>query len=253
MSLFLLKINNQDVNLSPQKFQIDISYKKKASIDDKNFKARKQLKSLQNINQKQLSLQELFDDDRQFIVTGVMHLASMNLTDSDMPMIIKKIFGEHKTKCIGLNFRHNSFTSVGVKMLAYALLAAQTQLKYLNFSNNMNIGDVAIEDLVLLFKKTGSIAFLALSNTGMTDRGVRLIADLLCNVSGDSCCPPLEKLYLSFNELITDESLEALLEILERNHTLKRFSVQYCRLSDEARQTLREASKKKNQEFDMSE
>ncbi|CAF4007775.1 unnamed protein product [Rotaria sordida] len=81
-----------------------------------------------------------------------------------------------------------------------------------------------------------------LSNTGITDRGVRLLADLLCDVDADtdSCCSSLEKLYLSFNTSITDESMEALLQIIEQNRTLKLLSVQYCSLSDQARQLLRE-------------
>ncbi|CAF4789040.1 unnamed protein product [Rotaria sp. Silwood1] len=156
------------------------------------------------------------------------------MTDDDMQMVVEKIFGQQKTKCTGFILRDNALTSIGMKMFVDALLATRTKLKYLNLSNNPNVGDVGIEHLVYLLKKTRSITFLALSNTGITDRSVRLLADLLCDVDvdadNDSYCPHLEKLYLSFNESITDESMEALLQILQQNRTLKLFSVQYCSL-----------------------
>ncbi|CAF3064172.1 unnamed protein product, partial [Rotaria sp. Silwood2] len=172
---------------------------------------------------------------------GVMNLSSMNITDNDMSLVIEKVFGKRKTKCTGFILRDNNLTSVGVKMFVDALTETRVKLKYLNLSNNSNVGDQGIEYLVNLFKKSRSITFLALSNTGMTDRSVRLLADLLCDVDADSTCPPLEKLYLSFNEFITDDSMEALLQILHQNRTLQVLSVQYCHLSEGVRRILREA------------
>ncbi|CAF1186911.1 unnamed protein product [Rotaria sp. Silwood1] len=131
------------------------------------------------------------------------------MTDDDMQMVVEKIFGQQKTKCTGFILRDNALTSIGMKMFVDALLATRTKLKYLNLSNNPNVGDVGIEHLVYLLKKTRSITFLALSNTGITDRSVRLLADLLCDVDvdadNDSYCPHLEKLYLSFNEFCQND------------------------------------------------
>ncbi|CAF4417827.1 unnamed protein product [Rotaria sp. Silwood2] len=75
----------------------------------------------------------------------------------------------------------------------------------------------------------------------MTDYGVRLLADVLCGVNDDSICPSLEKLHISFNKLITDQSIEALIQIIEQNQTLKLLSLQYCSLSDKVRRKLRKA------------
>ncbi|CAF2781906.1 unnamed protein product [Rotaria sp. Silwood2] len=177
----------------------------------------------------------------------------MNLTDNDIPSIIQQALGK-KTKCTGLLLRDNALTSLGVKMLVDALLATPKKLKYLSFSNNSAIGDVGIQHLVRLLKTNRSIIFLAIPNTGMTDHGVRLLADVLSDIDDASSCSSLEKLHISFNKLITDESLEAIIQILERNKTLKELSMQSCSLSDEARSQLRQTSTKtKKKKFSLSE
>ncbi|CAF4672702.1 unnamed protein product [Rotaria sp. Silwood2] len=138
-------------------------------------------------------------------------------------------------------------------MLVDTLISSRTKLKYLSFSNNPNIGDKGIEYLTNLLQKNRSITFLALPNTGMTDYGVRLLADVLCGVNDDSICPSLEKLHISFNKLITDQSIEALIQIIEQNQTLKLLSLQYCSLSDKVRRKLRKAVTKKKKKFSLSE
>ncbi|CAF1260429.1 unnamed protein product [Rotaria sordida] len=184
-----------------------------------------------------------------------MNLSSMNLTDSDIPSIVQRAFYENKTKCIGLILRDNALTSIGVKILVDALIATRTKLKYLSFSNNPEIGDEGIEYLANLLQKSRSITFLAIPNTGITDRGIRLLADILCGVDADSTCPPLEKLHISFNKSITDESMEPLIQIIEQNQTLKLLSLQHCSLSDNVRRKLKQAStkKKKKKKFTLKD
>lgn len=200
------------------------------------------LKPLKDPNKKPLSLEEKLKHDHEWHVLGIMNLSAMNLTDSDMPFIIQKAFQDNRTKCTGLILRDNGMTSDGVKMLIDALLAERTKLKALSLSNNSKIGDEGIEHLVRLFKKNRSINFLALPNIGMTDYGVRLLANLLCEIEPDSRCPPIEKLYISFNKSITDESTKAVVQILEQNRTLKVLSVVQCSFSEEARQVLKVAA-----------
>jgi hypothetical protein len=88
----------------------------------------------------------------------------------------------------------------------------------------------------------------------MTDRGVRLLADVLCGADPESTIPaPLQKLYISFNKEITDESLEPLLQILEQNRKLKVLSLEHCSLSDKAHQILRQAAiKLKKKKFSLT-
>ncbi|CAF3388606.1 unnamed protein product [Rotaria socialis] len=213
-----------------------------------------QLNLSKDTGQKLVSLEEKLAENQELNIIGIMNLSSMNLTDDDIPSILQRAFVEQKKKCIGLILRDNGLTSVGVRMLVDALLATRTKLAYLSFSNNAAIGDRGIEHLARLLQTNRSITFLASPNTGMTDRSVRLLADILCNVDPKSSCSPLEKLHISFNKSITDESLEALTQILEQNQTLKVLSVQHCGLSDKGRRRLRHASaKKKKKKFSLSE
>jgi hypothetical protein len=86
----------------------------------------------------------------------------------------------------------------------------------------------------------------------MTDHGVRLLADVLYGVDGDSSCAPIEKLYVSFNRSITDASMEVILQILGHNSTLKLFSDQHCSLSDRARRVLKKlGTKMKKRKFSL--
>jgi hypothetical protein len=250
-------------------------------------------------NLKNTLLEDKLAHDIEFDVIGILNLSSMNMTDDHIPMIIQRAFCGERKKCIGLNLHENAITSNGVKMIVDAMLATRSSLKHLNFSNNPDIGDVGIQHLIRLLQNNRTITFLALPNTGITDRGVRRLANLLCGVpqpadllvdvarptdilynirrsadvqqTADVVCdadtdssansavppspiPPLEKLYIPFNKLITDKSLEAILQILEQNHTLKVLSLQHCGLSDKARKRLRlVGAKMKKKKFSLSE
>ena len=198
-------------------------------------------------------MEDKLADDHELDIIGILNLSSMNLTDYDVPVIIQRALWEQK-KCIGIILRDNALTAIGVKMLVDELLMAKTKLKYLGLSNNIGITDTGIEHLARLLKESRSMTFLSLLNTGITNRGVRMLADVLCGVDPDASRPPLEKLYISFNKAITDESMEALLEILEKNETLKILCLQNCGLSDRARRRLRHmAAKKKKRKFSLTE
>lgn len=178
----------------------------------------------------------------------------MNLTDQDVPAILQRAFRSKKKSCIGLILRDNALTSVGVKLLVDRLLVSSVHFRYISLSNNVGVKDAGIEQLARLVRKSRSLTFLALPDTGMTDRGVRLLADALCNTAEKSSSAPLEKLYISFNKLITDESVPALTEILQNNQTLKVLSLQHCSLSEKARQRLRQVGlKKKKRKFSLVE
>ena len=70
----------------------------------------------------------------------------------------------------------------------------------------------------------------------------------------DASRRPLEKLHISFHKAITDESMKALLEILEKNETLKIICLQNCGLSERARRRSRHmAAKKKKRKFNLTE
>jgi Ran GTPase-activating protein (RanGAP) involved in mRNA processing and transport len=166
---------------------------------------------------------------------------------------MQRVFRKEKKKYTNLVLRDNALTSMGVKILVDELLTTPTCLRNLGLSSNPGIRDASVEHLVRLLQESRSITLLALHNTGITNRGVRLLADVLCDTNTNSSSV-LEKLYISFNKLITDQSLEALIQILKQNQTLKVFSLQHCSLSDKARRRLRQIGiKKKKRKFSLSE
>ncbi|CAF4370917.1 unnamed protein product, partial [Rotaria sp. Silwood2] len=254
-SLSKLKVNKSGSNESLQENVSNVSSRKNKHIeDDINLTSGEEFNLSEDPNSKVISLEEKLADKRELDILGIMNLSSMNITDDDMILIIPRVFYDNKSKCIGLILRDNALTSTGVKMLVDTLISSRTKLKYLSFSNNPNIGDKGIEHLINLLQKNRSITFLALSDTGITDHGVRLLADVLCCVDTDSSCPPLEKLHISFNKSITDQSFEALIQIIEQNQTLKLLSLQHCSLSDKKRRRLRKAViKTKKKRFSLSE
>ncbi|UJR07523.1 hypothetical protein I4U23_011811 [Adineta vaga] len=204
------------------------------SLDETNN--TKDVLSPVDIEQKLTRLKDKLANDNELKMTGILNLSSMNLIDNDLPLIIQEIFYRQENNCTGLILRNNFFSSNGIKILVDDLLLTKTNLKCLCLSNNRDIGDKAIEHLIRLLQKNPSLTLLALPQTGITDYGVRLLADVLCEFNLS-----LEKLDISFNRFITDQSLEALLDIVGQHQTLKELSIQYCSLSDEALQDLKDA------------
>jgi len=184
-----------------------------------------------------------------------MNLSSMNLTDRDVPMIIQRAFRNKERKCFGLNLRDNALTSNGIKTLVDSIIKLHINIRYICLSDNSNVGDEGVEHLIRLLQTVRSLTFLAIPNTGITDRAVRMLADVLCNdMNKNPMCSPLEKLYISFNKSITDDSLEAVQQIIEQSRTLKVFSVQHCSFSNKARRQLQQSgTKSKRKRFSLSE
>lgn len=184
--------------------------------------------------------------DEEINFMGTLDLSSLNLTDDDIPLIVQRIFLQDRRKCTRLILRDNRLTSNGVQVLVDHLLRVSPELKYLGLSGNKNIGDSGIEHLVRLLRVNRSITLLALHNTGISDEGIQILAQVLCaDVNDDPPGSILQKLYIPFNKYITDKSLVVLRQVLEHNQTLNVLSVQNCTLSNIARKRLKELAKKK--------
>jgi len=252
--MLFLKLDEEEIPQDLQRNEAIGSIQDENPEDGINLTAKEKPNSSEEEEQKGMNLEDKLAQDNGFDITGIMNLSSMHFTDHDIPMIIQRAFHGKQKKCLGLILRDNALTSNGVKILVDTLLTIRAKLTYLSFADNSDIGDEGIEHLARLLQKNRSLTFLAVSNTGITDRGVRILADTLCGVTTDSHCAPLEKLYISFNKLITDESLEAVIQIIEQNETLKVFSLRHCSLSNKARRRLRKVViKMKKRKFSLAE
>lgn len=208
---------------------------------------------LTETEQKNIELLKKLDEYYSSHVLNAMDLSSLRITDDDIPVIFKRIFRRGKINYRNLILRDNCLTSVGVKHLVDGLLKTRTNIRNIGLSSNPDIGDEGMEHLIRLLRESRSISILALHHTGITDRSVRLLADLLTDQNANSFSP-IEKLYISFNKSITDESLQALIQIMEESQTLKVFGMQHCGLSDKVRRRLvMMAVKKKKKKFSFAE
>jgi hypothetical protein len=253
-SFFSLKLDEDDETEHMQQNQATSLLNTRYSIGNFDMTLLEKPSWLQEPNEKNVLLEDRLENDNEFDITGILNLSCMHVTDNDLPSVIQRAFWAGPKKCTGLLLRDNALTADGVRMIVDTILAGRTSLRYLSFSSNPDIGDAGIEHIVRLLQKNRSMIFLALPATGMTDRGVKLLADVLCGADSESNAPPpLKKLYISFNKAITDESLESLLQILEQNQYLKVLSLQHCSLSDEAHRTLKQAARRlKKKKFSLT-
>ncbi|CAF3796738.1 unnamed protein product [Adineta steineri] len=257
LNLMHMKLNEETTVQHPTKVEIPDTFEDKQAenglktIDE--VPDKEELDASKEIKQRNMILEEKLNKYDELNVDGILNVSSLNVTDNDVPLIIQRAFKNEKKKCVQLILRDNTLTSKGVKILVDQLLPIPNNLKSLYLSGNPDIGDVGIEHLSRLLQTNRSITILALHCTGITNQGVRILSNILCHDKmGSTAC--LEKLYISFNKLITDESLETLIQILEQNQTLKLFSLQNCSLSDNARRRLRKVTtKKKSKKFNLSE
>ena len=203
--------------------------------------------------QKNLLLEKKFASGDAFDLSGTADLSSLGVIDSDMPWIIEQVFRQEDKKCSQLILRDNYLTAHGVKLLVDELLRVPTKLRSLILSNNVAIGDAGVQHCARLIQASRSLKFLALHYTSMTDRSVRMLADVLCREAADSPPARLEKLFISFNPSVTDDSLNALVQMLEQHKKLKTLGLERCSLSDEVCQQLKQVAAKNKKKINLSE
>lgn len=161
-----------------------------------------------------------------------MELVNMNLTDQDIPIIIDKAI--RKKKCVSLSLSTNKITADGVRVLVDTL-KSKKNLTHLILSGNP-IGDEGVKSIIELIPNCRTLYHVALANTGITDQGVKLLADTLGSNKNFVRC-----LDLRSNTLITDASVEVLLQMVDNDETLSACRLDNCSISSEGREKLREA------------
>jgi hypothetical protein len=90
-----------------------------------------------------------------------------------------------------------------------------------------------------------TLTWLWLPNNNIGDQGVEFLTNILAddNIS-------LEWLFLDSNKGINDQSVDALIQMLKRNHSLKTIYINNCNLSDIGKQKLQEMTISKK-DFDL--
>jgi hypothetical protein len=189
-----------------------------------------------------------------------------NLTDDDMNIVVKEAIINKNCKILGLT--SNKITPAGVSIIAKAL-SENTTLHELVLSYNDQVGDMGVYFLTeILSLNNSSLQKLILTSTGITDKGVGYLAEMLkknstlhslnlnVNKIGDHGIKllantlthynsTLTHLYLSENKLLSDASVDFLIEMLNQNRSLSYLFISNCNLSEEGEERLRQTAQTK--------
>ncbi|CAF0723966.1 unnamed protein product [Adineta steineri] len=117
-------------------------------------------------------------------------------------------------------------------------------LQHLYLGQN-DITDIGIEYIAEMLRINRMLTWLWLSGNEIGNHGVELLSNTLANHNTN-----LEWLFLNSNKAIDDASIDALIRMLRRNHSLKTIYINNCNLSDMAKQRLIEITKMKK-DFDL--
>jgi hypothetical protein len=193
---------------------------------------------------------------------SIIDLCCEQLTDEDMHIVVREAVTNKQ--CKNLNLAINKITSVGVSIIAEAL-NENTTLESLALSFN-DVVDMGVHFLAkILSLNSSSLETLYLDSTGITDDGAAHLAEMLKTNSkflrlvlnhnniGDRGVKLLANtlvqhnsifryIDLRDNKLVSDSSVDSLVEMLQKNRSLRFLYIADCNLSEKGKERLRQAT-----------
>ena len=156
--------------------------------------------------------------------------------------VSKLVRGLKSTQALqGLHLEESEFYNEGVEILANAL-SNKSSVEWLYLGGN-RITDAGVQYLADMFKTNKTLTHLCLNRNRIADRGVQNLCDSLIKSSS-----PLQKLDLSNNTCITDESVKHLCKIIARLSFLKELVIKQCSLRECGIKKLQDAVDDREQE-----
>jgi Ran GTPase-activating protein (RanGAP) involved in mRNA processing and transport len=208
-------------------------------------------------NYQNKELQQIIE---QYTHQSEMNLEKQELNDEDIEIVVKEAM--INKQCTILNLSYNKITRLGTSIIAKAL-NKNTTLKILSLNGNC-LFDPGIQPLLnTLLLNNSKLSMLDLQNTCLTDVGVAYIAEMLkanttliylllsYNEISDQGVELLTKalthhnitlksLSLHYSRLVSDSSVDSLVEMLKHNQILKFISIYSCNLSEKGKEELRQ-------------
>ncbi|UJR32728.1 hypothetical protein I4U23_020187 [Adineta vaga] len=188
-----------------------------------------------------------------------VNLSGEDLTDEDMNTILNEVI--IKKECKQLLLESNKITSIGVSILVQGL-HNNNSLNYLDLSHNQ-ISDDGIATLVkILATNNETLTKLGLAKNQITDEGMKCLVkliktnrtltqlDLCSNKIGNEGTrllmnaitnhqSTIEVLWLMNNPLISDESVDSIIQMIKQTRSLKRLWIFKCSLSEISKRKLK--------------
>ncbi|CAF1200590.1 unnamed protein product [Rotaria sp. Silwood1] len=207
--------------------------------------------------------QQLEDKINNYKICSRIDLRKQQLTDSDIEIIIKEAIIKkqcsmlwltnnnitsqaisnlaaalhNNTTLEGLSLCDNGINDTDVFHLAHALSNSNSKLNRLALTSN-NITDQGVQYLAQMLKLNHSLTQLWLGFNKITDHGVKILTDTLIHHN-----KTLYVLSLSWNNRVTDSSVDFLIDMFEYNQTLRTVCLVNCNLSETSKLKLRQATK----------
>ena len=135
-----------------------------------------------------------------------------------------------------LSLLANRVSDMGVKAFAETLTPNNCSLTILDLSEN-GITDAGCEHLAQMLKTNQTMTLLYLSKNEISDRGVRLLCETIKNYNRS-----LQGLCLSWNKLVTDESVDSLCDMIKYHQSSKILEVKDCNLSSMGEEQLQKTA-----------
>lgn len=214
------------------------------------------LKEMQDLQFPQYQNIKLEQKLEQSYIQSSVCLDEMELIDQDMNIVVQQAI--NNKQCKSLSLQSNKITSIGVSIIAEALNNNNTlETLYLGnnyisddginslvniLSNHNNtlkilvlqhnrIADKSVKYLCQLLEVNQTLIWLYLGENEITDEGVRILSKTIENQNNT-----LEMLVLSSNKLITDSSVDYLLQMIKHNQSLKKLWIDNCNLTEVGKQ-----------------
>jgi Ran GTPase-activating protein (RanGAP) involved in mRNA processing and transport len=168
-------------------------------------------------------------------------LLSNNKIKSVGSSIIAKSLNKNTTLKF-LSLSYNSLSDEGVQSLTKILALNNSKLETLSL-HKTGITDAGVLHLRNMLKKNKTLIWLHLGRNKISDQGIHLLANVLINHNDT-----LRVLDLSYNKLITDSSVNSLVEIFQRNKSLETLWINNCNISEEGKKKLKQ-NDQSNQRF----
>jgi Ran GTPase-activating protein (RanGAP) involved in mRNA processing and transport len=193
-----------------------------------------------------------------------IYLREKNLTDKDIPMIVKEAL--INKQCIELDLSSNRLTSAGVQLLADALDPNVLSLEMIDLANNKT-GDEGVQSIITALRVYPLLTHLRLGRNNITDNSAQYVAELfsgnrrliLLELEHNSLTSQgvivlaqavphsnLKYFYIGNNRQVNDACGEALRNMIQKSTELLAISLDNIEFSQKWKDKLQQAAKAKH-------
>ena len=193
-----------------------------------------------------LPLQQLTDDDMHIVVNEaiinkqcrILWLGNNEITSVGTAIITRALNGNNTLE--ELNLSDNKVGDMGARFLTKTLALNNSSLRKL-FLISTEITDEGAAYLAEMLKTNSTLSHVSLGQNNISDQGMKLLSNALGYHNNT-----LQSIFLTGNKLVSDLSVDPLVEMLKHNCTLYYLRINDCNLSEKGKKRLRKITKTKD-------